>query len=109
MANIFTKRIWQPYICQPNELKWEIKKKTGGPWPTQTPLTIATGYCVSCLCEVSGIQYKYWQLFYQYGFYCKTTENLKKYCERCQSKWQRDNKTDAAPVKDGNIKQHILL
>jgi len=30
MAGIFTKRIWQPYICQPNELKREIKKKTGG-------------------------------------------------------------------------------
>ena len=25
MASIFTKRIWQPYICQPNELKREIK------------------------------------------------------------------------------------
>jgi len=32
MAGIFTKRIWQPYIiCQPNELKREVKKKTGGP------------------------------------------------------------------------------
>ena len=30
MADIFTKRIWQPCICQPNELKQEIKKKTGG-------------------------------------------------------------------------------
>ena len=30
MASIFTKRIWQPCICQPNELKREIKKKTGG-------------------------------------------------------------------------------
>ena len=30
MAGIFTKRIWQPCICQPNELKREIKKKTGG-------------------------------------------------------------------------------
>jgi len=30
MACIFTKRIWQPCICQPNELKREIKKKTGG-------------------------------------------------------------------------------
>jgi len=29
MAGIFTKRIWQPYICQPNELKREINKKTG--------------------------------------------------------------------------------
>jgi len=28
MAGIFTKRIWQPCICQPNDLK--IKKKTGG-------------------------------------------------------------------------------
>jgi len=44
MASIFTKRIWQPCICQPNELKREIKKKTGGPskilgapWPTQVP------------------------------------------------------------------------
>ena len=55
MAGIFTKRIWQPYIYQPNELKREIKKKTGGgkrgakqkyggPLPTQppTPLRIAT-------------------------------------------------------------------
>ena len=55
MAGIFTKRIWQPCICQPNDLK--IKKKTGGPkggakggakqksggpWPTQAPLRIAT-------------------------------------------------------------------
>jgi len=49
LAGIFTKRIWQPYMCQPNELKREIKKKTGGakrgakqkswePWPTQAPL-----------------------------------------------------------------------
>ena len=30
MAGIFTERIWQPCICQPNELKREIKKKTGG-------------------------------------------------------------------------------
>jgi len=30
MADIFAKRIWQPYICQPNELKREIRKKTGG-------------------------------------------------------------------------------
>jgi len=28
MAGIFTKRIWQPCICQPNDLK--IKKKTEG-------------------------------------------------------------------------------
>ena len=27
MAGIFKKRIWQPCICQPNELKREIKKK----------------------------------------------------------------------------------
>ena len=45
MAGSFTKRIWQPCICQPNELKRDIKKKTGwakqksgGPWPTQAPL-----------------------------------------------------------------------
>jgi len=30
MAGTFTKRIWQPYICQPNELKREIKKKAEG-------------------------------------------------------------------------------
>jgi len=30
MAGIFTKRIWQPCICQPNKLKWEIKKTTDG-------------------------------------------------------------------------------
>ena len=30
MASIFAKRIWQPCICQPNELKREIKKHTGG-------------------------------------------------------------------------------
>ena len=29
MAGIFTKRIWQPCICQPNEFKREIKKKLG--------------------------------------------------------------------------------
>jgi len=28
MTGIFTKRIWQPCMCQPNDLK--IKKKTGG-------------------------------------------------------------------------------
>jgi len=45
MAGIFKKRIWQPCICQPNELKREIKKKktggakqkSGGAWPTQVP------------------------------------------------------------------------
>ena len=44
MAGIFTQRIWQPYMCQPNELKREIKKKNGGakqksegPWPIQAP------------------------------------------------------------------------
>jgi len=49
MAVTFTKRIWQQCICQPNELKREIKKTTGGtnqksgrPWPTQAPLRIAT-------------------------------------------------------------------
>jgi len=31
MAGIFTERIWQPCICQPNELKREIKKKTAEP------------------------------------------------------------------------------
>jgi len=30
MAGIFTKHIWQPCICQPNELKREINKKIGG-------------------------------------------------------------------------------
>jgi len=30
MAGIFTKRIWQPCIYQPNELKWGIRKKLGG-------------------------------------------------------------------------------
>ena len=30
MASIFTKRIWQPCICQSNEVKREIKKKTVG-------------------------------------------------------------------------------
>jgi len=33
MAAIFTQRIWQPCICQPNELKREIKKKKWG-WQT---------------------------------------------------------------------------
>ena len=53
MAGIFTKCVWQPCICQPNELKREIKKKTGrakrrpsknlgGLWPAQSPLRIAT-------------------------------------------------------------------
>jgi len=53
MAGIFAKRIWQPYTCQPNELKREIKKKLGGPnggqakiwWghgPPRPPLRIAT-------------------------------------------------------------------
>ena len=30
MAGIFAKRIWQRCICQPNELKREIKKKNEG-------------------------------------------------------------------------------
>jgi len=30
MAGIFTKRIWQPYICQPNELNGKLRKKMGG-------------------------------------------------------------------------------
>ena len=53
MAVIFTKHIWQPYICLPNELERKIRKKTGGgkrgakqksggSWPTQAPLRIAT-------------------------------------------------------------------
>ena len=65
MAGIFTKRIWQPCICQPNELKREIKKKTGepnggpskklgGPWPTQAPLRIAT---VSPTLNVTGLDH----------------------------------------------------
>jgi len=44
MAGIFTEHILQPCICQPNEVKREIKKKiggakqkTGGPWLTQGP------------------------------------------------------------------------
>jgi len=52
MAAIFIKRIWQPCICQPNDLK--IKKKLGASkgrqtkiWgvngPTSPPLRIATG------------------------------------------------------------------
>ena len=30
MAGMFTQRICQPYICQPNELKREIDKNWGG-------------------------------------------------------------------------------
>jgi len=30
MAGIFTQRIWQPCICHPNELKWEINIKLRG-------------------------------------------------------------------------------
>jgi len=48
MAGIFTKRIWQPCICQPNE-HGKLSNKLGGPsknlgggWPTQAPLRIAT-------------------------------------------------------------------
>jgi len=46
MAGIFTKRIWQPCICQPNDLKIKkknggtkggAKQKPGGPWPYQGP------------------------------------------------------------------------
>jgi len=29
MGGIFTKRIWESYICQPNRLIRDIKKKTG--------------------------------------------------------------------------------
>jgi len=53
MAVVFTKRIWQPCICQPNKLEREIKKKLGGQtegqekiWgthgPPRPPLRIAT-------------------------------------------------------------------
>jgi len=53
-SGIFTKRIWQSCICQPNKLEREIKKKLAGrkggasknlvgPWPTQAPLRIAIG------------------------------------------------------------------
>ena len=61
MAGIFTKRIEQTYICQPNKFKREIKKKTGGAkrgakqksgetWPTQAPLRIATAHrSVECV------------------------------------------------------------
>ena len=48
----FWKHIWQPYICQPNELKREIKKKLGGPsknlgdyGPPRPPLRIVTVRC----------------------------------------------------------------
>jgi len=56
MAGIFTERIWQPCICQPNELKREFKKKTeeakrrakqktgGGHVPPRPPLRIATAW-----------------------------------------------------------------
>jgi len=52
-------------MCQPNELKREIKKQTGGPnggpsnnlggtWPIQVPLRIATGgQLVHCLPSVT--------------------------------------------------------
>ena len=47
MAGIFTKRIWQPGICEPSDLKTKKKsagpnKNLGGPWPTQAALRIAT-------------------------------------------------------------------
>ena len=56
MAGIFAKRIWQRCICQPNELKREIKKKTGGAnggpskklgvhGPPRFPIRIATVEC----------------------------------------------------------------
>jgi len=46
MAGIFTKRIWRPCVCQPNDLK--VKKELGGQtggqakilggaWSTQAP------------------------------------------------------------------------
>jgi len=58
MAGIFIERIWQPCICQPNELIREIKKKTGeaqrggkqksggGHGPRRPSLRIATGCSV---------------------------------------------------------------
>jgi len=53
MASIFTKRIWQPCICQSNEVKREIKKKTvgakqkfGAYGPPSPPPSIVTGYNV---------------------------------------------------------------
>jgi len=63
MASIFTKRIWQPRhktrlidtfgICQSNEVKREIKKKTvgakqkfGAYGPPSPPPSIVTGYNV---------------------------------------------------------------
>ena len=48
MASIFTKRIWQPCICQPNDLKLKKKnwggasKNLGGHGPPSPPLRIAT-------------------------------------------------------------------
>jgi len=60
MAGIVTKRIWQPYICQPNELKREIKKKTGRPsknlgrpWPTQ--VLLESPLDVTCLVGQKGM------------------------------------------------------
>jgi len=60
MADMFTKRIWQTYICQSNELKREIKQKNGEanggpsknleePWPTQPLLRIAADQNVSMI------------------------------------------------------------
>ena len=53
MAGIFTERIWQPCICQPNEIKRKTKKNWGGHKGTsknrgvhglpRPPLRIATG------------------------------------------------------------------
>ena len=47
MAGFFTKRIWQPCISQPNELKQEIKKKRGGGKPVSSK--------ISDLCEISDL------------------------------------------------------
>jgi len=30
MGGIFIKRVWQSYICQPNQLKRDMKKLVGG-------------------------------------------------------------------------------
>jgi len=83
MAGIFTERIWQPCICQPNKLKQEIKKKLGepnkktGPWPTQAPPLesplIVPGYVTSRICYILPSR----QMFLKYVIFSLLTKCLR--------------------------------
>jgi len=67
MASIFTKRNWQPCLCQPIDLKLEIKNKTGGAkqksggamahpgLPLESPLSVSEHWAVEKSRTARGI------------------------------------------------------